>query len=182
MRPVDEEGNVLDDVKPQPVSQANTTDESEDDSAVQVMRYEEGVRLKGFGNFNLDFLLYQWLGMDLTTKADAMLSTLELPPKIIMPFFVMILLSLVTRRNSKEALDRYYAKMKTPVDPEPAADRQNLESVYNDPDQFEGRKLLPGTDFEFQRPTKTDVIGFILCFAACFAIIGLAIWVASIGA
>ena len=135
----------------------------------------------GFGNFQLDFLLYQWLGMDLTSKTTATLKTLELPPKIITPFLVMILLSLVTPRNSKQALDRYYAKMKTPVDPDPAEDLRKLEEAYSNPDQVEASKLFPGSSLEFQKPSKTDVIGFVVCVVACFGVIGLAVLVASIG-
>ncbi|MCA9267917.1 MAG: sodium:solute symporter family protein, partial [Planctomycetales bacterium] len=68
----------------------------------------------GQGRFNLDFILYQFVGVDLTTKTRAMLETLRLPPRLITPFLVMMLISLVTPRNDREALDRYYTKMKTP--------------------------------------------------------------------
>ena len=138
--------------------------------------------MKGMGNFRLDFLAYDLVGVDLRTKSSATLSTLELPPKIISPFLVMILLSLVTRRNSKKALDGYYTKMKTPVDPNHEQDLKNLAEAAANPAALEKRKIFPGTDFEFQRPTKTDVIGFIICVLVCFAVIGLAIWIANIGA
>lgn len=136
---------------------------------------------EGFGNFNLDYLLYRWLGVDLMALNNATLDTLGLPPKIITPFLVMILVSLVTRRNSKEALDRYYAKMKTPVVPDPELDHQNLEHAYRSIAELEKTKLFPGSSFEFQKPTATDVVGVIVCFLACFGIVGLAVWVAGIG-
>ena len=146
------------------------------------MQYPEGTRLKGFGSFQIDFLLYDLIGVDLTTKSNAMLATFELPPKIVMPFVVMILLSLVTRRNSQTALDRYYVKMKTPVDPDPAKDLLQMEASYAAPDRFDHRKLLPGTGLEFQKPTLTDAVGFIVCVAVCFLIIWLAVWIAQLGA
>ena len=64
--------------------------------------------------------------------------------------------------------------MKTPVDPDPAADRQNLEESYANRELLEDLKLFPGTSLEFQKPNAADVIGFVTCFAVCFAIIGLA--------
>ena len=72
---------------------------------------------KASGNFKIDYLLYDIVGMDLTKKSNAMLDTLSLLPKVILPFLIMILVSLFTRKNSRPALDRYYVKMKTPVFP-----------------------------------------------------------------
>ena len=137
--------------------------------------------LRGQGDFRLDFLLYTLLQVDLTTKSSAWLNTLELPLKIITPFLLMIIASLLTRRNSKDALDRYYAKMKTSVEDDPEADRAKLAAAYADPEALESRKLFPGTDFEIQRPNATDVVGVVVCIAVCFGIIGLAVAVASIG-
>ena len=178
VKPVDEAGQQLEAVQPQPAGEPRRID----DTTVDVpLEYPPGTRLMGFGSFKLDFLLYQWLGLDLTRLTGAQLGTLELPPKIIAPFLVMILASLVTRPNSKATLDRYYAKMKTPVDPDPTRDEQRLEAAYADPERLEAKKLFPGTSLEFQRPTGIDLFGFLLCFAVCFAIIGLALIVARIG-
>ncbi len=178
VHPVDEQGNRLQGVERKPVGDPERVDERTERI---VMAHDANVRLRGFGDFQLDFLLYQWIGVDLWRKSSATLATLELPPKIIGPFVIMILVSLFTRRNSREGLDRYYSKMKTPVHPDPATDRYNLEEALTDLDRIEKRKLFPGSDLEFQRPTTTDMIGFGVCVAACFGIIGLAALVASIG-
>jgi hypothetical protein len=166
------------DVPPQPVGPPVV---DEDGTEHVVLAYPEGVELRGYGAFQLDFLLYQWGGMDLRGASNALLGTLELPPKIITPFLVMIVFSLMTRRNRKEALDRYYAKMKTPVDPDPVADERNLEAAYAAPEQFERKKLFPGTDLEFQRPGTTDIVGFVVSVLVCFGIIGIAVWITTIG-
>ena len=138
-------------------------------------------RLRGEGGFKLDFLLYHWIGMDLTGRTDATLSTLELPPKIITPFLVMIVLSLLTRRNRKESLDRFYVKMKTPVLPDPREDARELQESYRNPDRFEKKKMFPGTDVEINMPTFVDAFGFVVCFAVCISVIYLAVWAAGIG-
>ncbi len=137
--------------------------------------------LRATGNFNLDFLIYDLFGMDMRTRSNAMLATLELPPKIITPFLVMILVSLATKRNNTAALDRYYVKMKTPVLPDPQQDRDELERSFAEPRRFEHRKIFPNSDFEMLKPNRLDVAGFVLTFAATFAIVGLAAWVAGIG-
>ena len=107
---------------------------------------------------------------------------MELAPKIIGPFLVMILVSFFTRPNRRESLDRYYAKMHTPVDPDPQTDQANLEDAFAHPERMDARKLFPGTSLEFKRPTLTDIVGFVVSFLICFGIIGVAAWVASIGA
>ena len=202
VKPVDDDGNAL---KVQIVNQPYSADQSSiivDDEGKpfaammypageaeemdvhttrQILQFGPDVKLKGFGNFRLDFLLYQIIGMDLTTKTNATISTLELPPKIITPFLVMILISFLTRKNKKEALDRYYSKMKTPVVPDPKTDDANLEEAFKNIEELESKKLFPRSSLEFQKPSKTDIIGFIVCVLACFGIIGLAILVTSIG-
>lgn len=169
------------DIKPRPVE---GTEKQIDSNTTEVtLQYElpPDVERRGMGNFRLDFLLYPQIGIDLTTKSNAMLETLELPPKIITPFLVMILISFITPRNSQQALDRYYAKMATPVDPDREIDRRNLEEAYANPVRMEQQKLFPGTSLEFKKPTMTDIVGVVISFLVCFGIIGLAVWIAGIG-
>ncbi len=178
VKPVAAPGGPAIDVRPQPVGEPQQIDEN---TTQTVLAYDDSVQLEGAGNFRLDFLLYQLVGVDFTRLANSTLATMELPPKIITPFLVMILVSLVTKPNSKEGLDRYYSKMKTPVDPDPAIDRQNLEEAFQNIEGLEQMKLFPGTSLEMQRPTRADWLGFVICFVVCFAIIGLAVLVANIG-
>jgi solute:Na+ symporter, SSS family len=136
----------------------------------------------GVGSFRFDMLIYEKIpGVDLTRVSNAALKTLEFPFKIIAPFLVMIIASLLTKPNDKKALDRLYVKLKTPVDPVPEKDEAEIEKSYANPDRFDKNKLFPNSNLEFQRPTKYDVIGFLICFALCFAIIGLVLLVAQIG-
>jgi len=144
---------------------------------------EEGGEKIGQGSFRFDMVIYdKLLGLDLTQYRKAALKTLEFPFKIIAPFLVMIIASLLTQPNSKKALDRLYVKMKTPVDPDPEGDAREIDVSYARPDRFNDRKLFPGSNWEFERPTKMDLWGFVGCFAICFAIIGVVLWVARIGA
>ena len=144
---------------------------------------EEGGDKIGQGSFRFDMVIYdKLLGLDLTQYRKAALKTLEFPFKIIAPFLVMIIASLLTQPNSKKALDRLYVKMKTPVDPDPEGDAREIDVSYARPDRFNDRKLFPGSNWEFERPTKMDFWGFVGCFLICFAIIGVVLWVAGIGA
>jgi solute:Na+ symporter, SSS family len=138
----------------------------------------------GQGSFNIDFLIYHWLGMgdDLSQASKGTLEALRLPPRLITPFLVLIVLSFLTKPNSKEALDRYYVKMKTEVKPNPEDDCREMEASYANPQRFDDRRLFPKTQLEFVRPRPKDVIGFLVCIVICLAIIGLLMWLATLGA
>ena len=138
--------------------------------------------LKASGDFRIEYVLFDWMGLRLETYSDPLLETLKFPAIILTPFLVMLLVSLVTPRNSQQTLDRYYAKMKTPVDPDHATDAAELEKSYAEPRRYDHKKLLgASSSWEIQKPTVTDIVGFIVSVLICFAIIAVAVWTAKIG-
>lgn len=139
-------------------------------------------RWEGQGSFNVDFLVYHMLGLDLSRVSKATLETLRLPTRLLLPFLVLILTSLLTRPHADEVLDRYFVKMKTEVDPDPARDREELQKSYADPKRFESRRLLPGTSLEIMKPRRSDVLGFLASVGVCFLVVGFLMWLAGIGA
>ena len=68
--------------------------------------------MKAQGNLSLDYFIYDLLRVDLSTKSTAMLQTLDLPPKIFMPFLVLMIASLLTRRNEVNSLNRFLPQVK----------------------------------------------------------------------
>ncbi len=137
---------------------------------------------EGAGQFKLDFLIYHYMGIDLANVSKATLETLRLPTRVLLPFLVLIVASYLTPRGNAAELDRYFAKMKTEVHPDPQIDQEQLEKSYENPKRFEDKRLFPGTDLEFLRPRPSDVIGFAISVAVCFVIILLLVWLAGIGA
>jgi len=174
--PVDDDGQTITNAPRKLVSE-----EKEGGRLVRREQYADGVRLRATGQFEMDRLLYSVVGLNMTSYPTPMIKTLGLATKIVIPFIIMIVFSLIMKPNDKEALDRYYAKMKTTVDPDPEIDRANLEAAYADPEAIEAKKLFPGSNFEFQRPSRTDIVGFIVSVVICFAIIGLAMFLVGIG-
>jgi hypothetical protein len=152
-----------------------------DEEGMQVVVTQLESPVRATGNFRPDFILYDLMGVDLRRQSSATLAAMELPPKIFLPFLVMITVSLLTRRNSEAALDRFYAKMHTEVQPDPQRDREELEKSYANPARFNDRKLLPKSDFEVMKPRLIDIGGFVGAWAAVVGIIGLVLWVAQIG-
>ncbi len=167
-------------VKPAAVSTV-----TEGTTTTTTYEYPEGTPMRGEGNFKLNLAFFVPFGVDIANHSKANRSALELVPKIIMPFLVMILASLITSAvgagNSQEALDKYYAKMKTRVIPDPEADHARLEAVYTGQQEPDRVKLFPNSQLEFQKPTRADILGFAVSILVCFAIIGTAFVIAGLG-
>lgn len=148
--------------------------------------------LLGKGQFRMEFLIYHLFDQGLTklnvqpvfkleTLDSGMLKTLRLPPRILAPFFVMILISWLTKKNRKEALDRYYVKMKTPVNANPTKDAEELEVSYSMPQRFDSRKLFPNSNLEIQKPRFVDLAGFLVAVLICFLFVQVILWLAKLG-
>ncbi|MGE3805986.1 MAG: sodium:solute symporter [Gemmataceae bacterium] len=155
------------------------SEEKEGDSTIIVKRWEGP--LEGEGTFNVDYLFYDLAGVNLRDYDKAALATLRLPPRLLTPFLVVILISLLSRPCSQEVLDRYYVKMKTPVEQDPEEDARQLEESYANPERYDDKRLLPGTGLEVQKPSFADVVGFLISVGVCLLFLILAYWVANIG-
>lgn len=175
--PVDDQGEPLQNAASAIVAEASNAETM----GRVVKRYDENVKLMGTGNFRADYLLFKFLRVDLLQFSESTLKTIDLLPKIVMPFLLMIMLSLVTRQNSKSALDRYYVKMKTPVTGDSDHDVAELQRSYENPDRFADKKLFPKSRLEIQKPTRQDMVGFVVSLATCFIVIGVAMLIAGIG-
>ncbi len=138
-----------------------------------------GVNLKGKGSFELDFLLYERLGFDLVSTSNGTLEAMRLPTRLVLPFVFLILLSFVTPRGDKERLDRYFVKMKTPVDPDPERDAEETRLSYENPNRFDDKRLFKFGGLEFNRPTVCDVVGFVVSFAICVGVVALIVGLAA---
>ncbi|MHC4402651.1 MAG: sodium:solute symporter family protein [Planctomycetota bacterium] len=158
-----------------------TEEEDGQETNVRVTRQQYDCALKGKGWFQVDFLLYDLMGIDLAKMPDPALKTLRLPTRVILPFLVLIVLSLITPRGKKEELDRFYVKMKTPVNPDPVQDQREMTRSYEDPSRFDDKRLIKACGLEFQKPNLKDIVGFVVCFLICFGLIGLTVWLAKLG-
>jgi len=141
---------------------------------------EQGL-LQGYGMLNPDLLLYDKLGFDLAKNPYALNETLRILTRMLMPIFIMVLVSYLTRPNDRRLLDMFYVKMKTPVLEDRQADQRELEISYSNPHRFDHLKMFPGTDWEFCRWNKVDIVGFTASMLIAFAIVGLLYLIVSIG-
>ncbi len=96
-------------------------------------------------------------------------------------FFLCITVSLFTRRAPPERLDRFYACLRTPVQP----DEPNLAEPFRLPEGVEPpppRKLIDHPDLEIPYPTREGMAGFAFFWACVVLLIGFVYWMAGWGA
>jgi SSS family solute:Na+ symporter len=116
----------------------------------------------GSGMLSLELVLLDKLGFDLQQNPYALNETIRILIRTLTPFVILIVISWMTPRDNKTMLDRFYVKMKTPVQTDPQEDARQMELSYAQPGRFEDRKLFPNSDWEFDKWDKTDTVGFLV--------------------
>ncbi len=138
-------------------------------------------QLEGQGMLNIELLMLDKLGFDLSVNPYALNETIRVIFRTILPFAVLLVVGMLTKPDEKEMLDRFFAKMKTQVLVDRQADTRELELSYAQPDRFDHRKLFPNSSWEFDKWDKVDTVGFTISVLVALAIVGALFVLVSIG-
>jgi SSS family solute:Na+ symporter len=118
---------------------------------------------------------------DLSKLPYAMVETIRTIIRLVLPFSVIIIVSLLTRPDDKNRLDRFYSKMRTPVLVDRGEDKRQLDKSLADPNRYREKLLFPNSQFELFKWDRVDTIGFALSVIAVLAIIGMLQFLLNIG-
>jgi len=151
------------------------------DEVVRENERDPASRLVGKGSFKNQIFYCSLLGVPVEGMNKAQLSTVSLLFDILFPFLVLFGVSLVTKRNSEKTLREFYGAVHTPTVADPEEDARRVQEAIEHPEIVESRKLFPHTDWEFWKPTKTDIWGFIGSWVMVGLIIGLYLFLMTIG-
>jgi SSS family solute:Na+ symporter len=139
-------------------------------------------RYEGRGLLNLELVLLQKMGFDLTRNPHALNETLRILIRTFIPFCVLVAVALLTRPDESGRLDLFFVKMKTEVKTNPHADAREIALSYAHPDRFNQKKLFPNSSWELDKWDKTDLLGFLLSVGVVFLIIYFMKLLVSLGA
>ena len=145
------------------------------------IKHGDDGQLIGSGTLNLELVILDKAGFDLTGKSHALNQTIRILIRTILPFLILIITALLTRQDDKKRLDMFFVKMKTLVIEDKKADAKELAESYANPNRFDHIKLFPNSNWEFDRWDKVDIVGFILSVFVAAGIIGLLVLMISIG-
>jgi SSS family solute:Na+ symporter len=125
----------------------------------------------GIGRFNAELWVLSGLGIDFSRASKAQLSAVRFGFDAIFPFILLFLLSAFTRPAPKADLDRFFAKVHTPIQPTPKEEARALRHAVEHYEEVEARKLRPGSNWEIMKPKLIDLIGF----GGCWLLVGVII-------
>ncbi len=127
------------------------------------------------------FLLYK-IGVPLNLKPYALNETTRMLIRLIFPFILMIIVSLLTEPQTDEKTLRFFIKMRTRVRGlGPEVDKEDLEKAYANPEKTEATLAFPNTSLEVYKWNKQDIIGFVISVVVVFVVIGTLFFVVSMG-
>ncbi|MBI4882112.1 MAG: sodium:solute symporter family protein [Planctomycetes bacterium] len=115
---------------------------------------------QGQGRFHAEIWVLSWLGIDFSRWSKAELVAMRFFFDAFFPFLLLFLISAFTRPVASTHLDRFFGKLRTPVQADPEEERRALEDAARHPERFVGSKLLPWPSFEIHKPSKSDWWGF----------------------
>jgi SSS family solute:Na+ symporter len=136
--------------------------------------------VRGSGKFRLGIRALSGLGCDFRESTRATLEAVTYLLDAVLPFLVLFVVSLVTRPVDRSALERFYARIHTPVRRDPNEDSREVELSLADPHRHDSRRLLPGTHWMMLKPDRSDIMGFVAATVVALAIVGLVFLVAGI--
>ncbi|MCD4830391.1 MAG: sodium:solute symporter family protein [Anaerohalosphaeraceae bacterium] len=136
---------------------------------------------QGYGMLSLELLLIDKLGGNLSANPYALNETIRIATRTTVPFIVLVIVSFLTKRDDKKMLDRFFVKMKTRVSRDHDTDAREMQLSYANPDRFNDRKLFPNSDWEFDKWTREDAVGFTLSVVTVFVVIGFLMLLIGVG-
>ena len=114
----------------------------------------------GLGRFHAELWVLSWFGIDFSGFKKSQLVAIRFFFDALFPFIFLFLISFFTKPAPKPNLDRFFAKLHTPVQKTEEEERQALQESYENPGKFEKDKIKPGSNWEIMKPTKLDALGF----------------------
>ncbi len=133
---------------------------------------------KGDGMLKADMLLLYCFGVPLEKLSFPMRETLRYVTQFSLSFVTFIVVTLLTKPHSKDDLDQFYGRLRTPSYSDHAKDAEEMAKTEADPLRFNDRKLFANSSWEFNKWHGYEVFGVlrilffvILIYISLFAVV-----------
>lgn len=146
------------------------------------LQTDEKGQVRGAGLLRIGILLLSLIGVPVEQLSVAGLNTLDVVFSILFPFAVMYATGKITRPQSKQKLDRFFARMLTPVASKSQIDdREQLAHSIETFDKLKSRQLFPASDWVIEKPDKFTRYGLLVVSAIAVLFIVLVWLITRIG-
>jgi SSS family solute:Na+ symporter len=130
------------------------------ESVARIDPSDPGSAKKGLGRFHAELWVLSWFGMEFSGLKKSQLVAIRFFFDALFPLVLLFAISFFTKPAPKAHLDRFYAKLHTPVQKSEEEDFRALQESFDNPGKFEKDKIRPGSNWEIMKPKKIDLLGF----------------------
>ena len=132
---------------------------------------ENGV-MTARGYFFPELILIQKLGFQLQYQPYALNETIRMIIRLLFPFLLLIVVSLLTKpQNDKQTLE-FFIKMRTRVRGfGNEVDHQDVQNAIKNQEATKGFLLFPNSSFEIYKWNRQDVVGFFISIGIVFVVL-----------
>ncbi len=114
----------------------------------------------GIGRFHAEIWVLGLFGIDFSGCTKSQLVAVRFFFDALFPFVILFLVSWATKPVSGDVLDRFFAKVHTPVQKTEGKERKALENAFRNPGKYRSKKIAPASQWEVLKPTRWDALGF----------------------
>ncbi|MGD8779879.1 MAG: sodium:solute symporter family protein [Ignavibacteria bacterium] len=130
--------------------------------------------VEAHGYFYPELILLQSMGAELQKKPYALNETIRMFIRLVFPFFILVVVSLLTKQNNDKSTEQFFLKMRTRVRGlGPDVDKQDVEESFVNPQKTKDVLLFPDTNLEVYKWNKQDSVGFLISTFIVFLVIGV---------
>jgi SSS family solute:Na+ symporter len=125
------------------------------------------------GYFFPELILLSKMGFDLQNYPYALNETIRMLIRLVFPFLLLIIVSLLTPAQTDKQSQEFFIKMRTRVrglghD----VDEEDLNKAYKNPKETKEVLLFPNTSLEIYKWNKQDIVGFLISIGVVFVVLG----------
>ena len=129
--------------------------------------------LEARGYFYPELVILHAVGFKLQNEPYALNETIRMMIRLVFPFIILIIVSLLTKRNNDEVTERFFIKMRTRVRGLGAeTDAADLIESFTYPEKTKKMLLFPKTNLEIYKWNKQDTLGFLFSIVVVFIVLG----------
>lgn len=129
--------------------------------------------LEAKGYFYPELILLQSIGFNLQKNPYALNETIRMLIRLIFPFLILIIVSLITKPNNDKITNEFFLKMRTKVRGlGPDVDEKEVKESLANPEKTKELLLFPKTNLEIYKWDKLDTGGFLISIIIVFIVIG----------
>lgn len=129
-----------------------------------------------------ELILLNKLGFELKDCPYALNETIRMLTRLIFPFLLLIVISLLTPAQTDKQSMEFFLKMRTRVrglghD----VDAEDVNGAINNPGSTKDMLLFPNTSLEIYKWNKQDIVGFLIAVGIVFVVLGTLFLVVKMG-